>query len=84
MKVAYERVSTSGQSTLRQDVMMQDQKKILCQYFKYLLTFLSFLLFVENLIDTRNGFRYNICSISKERGVLCQTIFFHCQNKNSS
>ena len=25
MKVAYERVSTSGQSTLRQDVMMQDQ-----------------------------------------------------------
>ncbi len=26
MKVAYERVSTSGQSTLRQDVMMQDQK----------------------------------------------------------
>ena len=26
MKVAYERVSTSGQSTLRQDVMMHDQK----------------------------------------------------------
>ena len=26
MKVAYERVSTAGQSTLRQDVMMQEQK----------------------------------------------------------
>ncbi len=26
MRVAYERVSTSGQSTLRQDAMMQDQK----------------------------------------------------------
>ena len=26
MKVAYERVSTAGQSTLRQDVMMNDQK----------------------------------------------------------
>ena len=26
MRVAYERVSTAGQSTLRQDVMMQEQK----------------------------------------------------------
>ena len=26
VKVAYERVSTAGQSTLRQDVMMQEQK----------------------------------------------------------
>ena len=26
MKVAYKRVSTAGQSTLRQDVMMNDQK----------------------------------------------------------
>ena len=26
MLVAYERVSTNGQSTLRQDVMMQEQK----------------------------------------------------------
>ena len=26
MRVAYERVSTAGQSTLRQEVMMQDQQ----------------------------------------------------------
>ena len=26
MKVAYERVSTAGQSTLRQDVMMKEQQ----------------------------------------------------------